>query len=45
MILLDGIKTSNDIKDEISLKVAELRQQGKKHLTWRPLLWVKMGLV
>jgi methylenetetrahydrofolate dehydrogenase (NADP+)/methenyltetrahydrofolate cyclohydrolase len=30
MILLDGIKTSNDIKDEISLKVAELRQQGKK---------------
>ena len=30
MILLDGIKTSYDIKDEISLKVAELRQQGKK---------------
>lgn len=30
MILLDGKKTSNDIKDEITIKVAELKQQGKK---------------
>lgn len=30
MILLDGKKTSNDIKDEITIKVAELRKQGKK---------------
>ena len=30
MILLDGKKTSNDIKDEITIKVAELKAQGKK---------------
>ncbi len=30
MILLDGKKTSNDIKDEITIKVAELKNQGKK---------------
>lgn len=30
MILLDGKKTSNDIKDEITIKVANLRAQGKK---------------
>ncbi len=30
MILLDGKKTSNDIKDEITIKVAELKKQGKK---------------
>lgn len=30
MILLDGKKTSNDIKDEITLKVAVLKAQGKK---------------
>ncbi len=30
MILLDGKKTSNDIKDEITIKVAELNAQGKK---------------
>ena len=30
MILLDGKKTSNDIKDEITIKVAKLKAQGKK---------------
>tara|TARA_B110000037_G_scaffold188405_1_gene219811 strand:+ start:5981 stop:6853 length:873 start_codon:yes stop_codon:yes gene_type:complete len=30
MILLDGKKTSSDIKDEIAIKVAELKQQGEK---------------
>jgi len=30
MILLDGKKTSNDIKDEITIKVAELKAKGKK---------------
>lgn len=30
MILLDGKKTSNNIKDEITVKVAELKSQGKK---------------
>jgi methylenetetrahydrofolate dehydrogenase (NADP+)/methenyltetrahydrofolate cyclohydrolase len=30
MILLDGKKTSNDIKDEIAQKVIELKAQGKK---------------
>lgn len=30
MILLDGKKTSNDIKEEITLKVAKLKQDGKK---------------
>lgn len=30
MILLDGKKTSNDIKDEITLKVAELKKEGEK---------------
>mgnify|MGYP003668059387 CR=1 FL=1 len=30
MILLDGRKTSSDIKDEIAIEVAELKQQGKK---------------
>lgn len=29
MILLDGIKTANDIKEEITLKVAERVRQGK----------------
>jgi methylenetetrahydrofolate dehydrogenase (NADP+)/methenyltetrahydrofolate cyclohydrolase len=30
MILLDGKKTSNDIKDEIAIKVIELKSAGKK---------------
>ncbi|MCH2233557.1 MAG: bifunctional 5,10-methylene-tetrahydrofolate dehydrogenase/5,10-methylene-tetrahydrofolate cyclohydrolase [Crocinitomicaceae bacterium] len=30
MILLDGKKTSNDIKDEIAVKVQELKAAGKK---------------
>ncbi|NOQ73401.1 MAG: bifunctional 5,10-methylene-tetrahydrofolate dehydrogenase/5,10-methylene-tetrahydrofolate cyclohydrolase [Crocinitomix sp.] len=30
MILLDGKKTSNDIKDEITIKVAELKKKGRK---------------
>lgn len=30
MILLDGKKTSNDIKDEIAVKVKELKAAGKK---------------
>jgi len=30
MILLDGKKTSNEIKDEIAIKVAELKNAGKK---------------
>jgi len=30
MILLDGRKTSSDIKDEIAIEVAELKKQGKK---------------
>lgn len=30
MILLDGKKTSDEIKEEITLKVAELKKQGKK---------------
>jgi len=30
MILLDGKKTSSDIKDEISLEVSQLKKEGKK---------------
>jgi methylenetetrahydrofolate dehydrogenase (NADP+)/methenyltetrahydrofolate cyclohydrolase len=30
MILLDGKKTSSDIKDEITLEVSQLKKQGKK---------------
>ena len=30
MILLDGKKTSSDIKDEITLEVAELKKNGQK---------------
>lgn len=30
MILLDGRKTSSDIKDEIAIEVSELKKQGKK---------------
>ncbi len=30
MILLDGKKTSSDIKDEIAVEVAKLKEQGKK---------------
>lgn len=30
MILLDGKRTSDEIKEEITLKVAELKKQGKK---------------
>lgn len=30
MILLDGIKTSDDIKNEIAIKVADLKAKGKK---------------
>lgn len=30
MVLLDGKKTSSDIKDEIAIEVAEIKKQGKK---------------
>ena len=30
MILLDGKKTSSDIKDEITLEVLQLKKEGKK---------------
>lgn len=30
MVLLDGKKTSSDIKDEIAIEVAEIKNQGKK---------------
>ena len=30
MILLDGTKTSNDIKDEIAIKVTKMKQRGEK---------------
>lgn len=30
MVLLDGRKTSSDIKDEIAIEVAEIKAQGKK---------------
>lgn len=30
MTILDGIKTSNNIKDEIAAKVSKMRQQGQK---------------
>jgi len=31
MILLDGKKTSSDIKDEITLEVLQLKKEGKKN--------------
>ena len=36
MILLDGKKTSNDIKDEIALEVDSIINSGgkKPHLAW-----------
>ena len=44
MILLDGKKTSSDIKDEITLEVAELKKNGQKTPHLAAVIVVKMKL-
>ena len=34
MTILDGRKTSNEIKEEIAIAVKALKTEGKKHLIW-----------
>ena len=35
MVLLDGKKTANDIKDEITISVKEMIELGRKFLIWQ----------